>query len=171
MSPGAPRRPSSVPPSGTDGGCAWKISADVDAATGAARAFRFARQLGFAPTAAAAFAVAVSELIANAVRHAGRGGVTLRALGAPRPGIEVVVEDRGPGIADLGAAMSDGWSAGRRLAPDVPHDPRCGRGVGLGAVQRLADELEIRNRPGGGLRAVARKRLPRARLSSPAGRG
>jgi serine/threonine-protein kinase RsbT len=113
--------------------------------------------IGLGGKAQGEIAIAVSELVTNALKFAGGGTLTARRIGAPRVGIEVVVEDDGPGIPDPDAARIDGFSEGRVLAPeDYAHRTR-GLGAGLGAVQRLMDEVVIEPRPGGGTRVVARK--------------
>ena len=90
------------------------------------------------------------------LKFAGSGRLVLKRLTAPRPGIEIVVEDDGPGIDDIEQAMLDGVSEGREIA-EIPIKERRGIGGGLGAVDRLMDEFELVNRPDGGVRATARK--------------
>jgi serine/threonine-protein kinase RsbT len=102
-------------------------------------------------------ALAVAELVSNVARHGGgRGRLVLRALEQPRPGVEVVVCDNGPGIANPELALQDGWSRGGQRTPDSPRD---GLGTGLGAVRRAMDELRIDPRFEGGTRVTARKFL------------
>lgn len=108
---------------------------------------KLARELGFDDRAANDVAIAVGELVSNAVRHARGGALELRELASPRPGIEIVVSDEGPGIASTELAMADGWSRGGPRAVDRP--PSEGLGCGLGAVRRLMDELDIASGAGG----------------------
>lgn len=90
---------------------------------------------------AAALITAVSELVTNVVKYAGSGLVSLRPTRQiQRPGIEVIVEDKGPGIADIAAAMRDYVSTGGTL------------GLGLPGAKRLVDEFDIVSRPGQGTR-------------------
>jgi serine/threonine-protein kinase RsbT len=129
----------------------------VDRCSSAVLARHFARRAGLAEQATAAVAIAVAELISNAVRHAGKGRLELRMLDAAggRPGgVEVKVHDDGPGIADLEAAARDGYSCGGWLLPDTP---RSGLGAGLGSVRRLMDEVRIISVPGVGTTVIARK--------------
>ena len=102
-------------------------------------AVREAQHLGFSRTAAIEIAVAVAELVSNAVRHAGGGTLVVRRVTTPHIGVEVVVRDRGPGI--IARAFEDGFSEGRLLGPDAPRRVGQGLGVGLGAVRRLTDDL------------------------------
>ena len=79
----------------------------------------------------------------------------------PRHGLEITVEDRGPGIEDVDSALLDGFSEGRMLTEEeLMTRPRRGLGTGLGAVQRMMDSLRFENRESGGLRVVACKWLP-----------
>jgi serine/threonine-protein kinase RsbT len=122
-----------------------------------------ARRIGFGGREIGAISIAVSELVTNVLKFAGSGTLLARPLTAPRPGIEIIVEDRGPGIADPAAAQIDGYSEGRLLEPeDYAHRTR-GRGAGLGAVARLMDDVRIESPPGGGVRITARKWIPAGR--------
>jgi anti-sigma regulatory factor (Ser/Thr protein kinase) len=103
-------------------------------------ATRIARAAGVSRRGALEIATAASELASNVVRHGGGGSVVIRFVEVPRPHIEIVAVDSGPGIDDVEAAMRDGWSAGRPRGPD---DPRDGLGSGLGAVRRAMDAVLI----------------------------
>ena len=46
--------------------------------------------------------------------------------------------DQGPGIADVGLALSDGWSSGS------------GMGLGLSGARRLVDDFDLRTGAGEG---------------------
>lgn len=123
----------------------------------AAMARRFARAAGLDAISSVAVGTAASELASNAVRHAGGGLVRLRVLRLPRPAIELVVTDQGPGIATY-CSRSSTASRGARLLPD---GMRGGLGAGLGAVARLMDELTIETVPRQGTRLTALKWLTR----------
>lgn len=86
---------------------------------------------------------AASELARNTVVYGG-GGVMLweiRFEGA-RKGLRLSFEDRGPGIADLTLAMTDGWTSGS------------GMGMGLSGAKRLVNDFDIASRPGEGTRVT-----------------
>jgi phosphoserine phosphatase RsbX len=119
----------------------------------------FARSAGFSAKPAWEIAIVVSELVKNAARHAGAGTIIMRRVDGVREGVEIVVEDDGPGIPDVSAAMRDGYSGGRMLMPEEVGRKGRGLGSGLGAVGRLMDEIEIENKPTSGLRVTARKWL------------
>ena len=100
-----------------------------------------AREIGMGEGPAAALATAASELVTNAVKYAHSGVVTVRPVRErENPGLELVVEDRGPGIKDLDFAMRDHASTGGTL------------GLGLPGARRLVDAFEITTRPGEGTR-------------------
>jgi serine/threonine-protein kinase RsbT len=113
------------------------------------RAREAAKGLGFGLVDQSRIATAVSELARNVVRYAvgGRGDVTIRVLTmAPeRTGIEIIVQDGGPGIADIEQAMRDGFTSGSGL------------GMGLPGTKRLMDEMHIVSGLGRGTTVTIRK--------------
>ena len=86
---------------------------------------------------------AASELARNAVIHGGGGHMEVEVLeeGARR-GLRLHFADRGPGIADMSLAMTEGWSSGNGL------------GLGLTGAKRLCSEFEIQTAPGEGTRVT-----------------
>lgn len=100
-----------------------------------------AQQTGMSSGATAALCTAVSELVTNVIKYADAGLLTLRpTVQIKRPGVEVIVEDRGPGIADIETAMKENVSTGGTL------------GLGLPGTKRLVDEFDIESQPGAGTR-------------------
>ncbi|MFF3177060.1 ATP-binding protein [Streptomyces sp. NPDC057900] len=113
-----------------------------EAARGSAAAL--GRRIGLGETRTAELVLAVAELAANLTKHAVNGSVLLRVLRNQEvAGVEVIVVDGGPGIADVTAALRDGTSTAGTL------------GIGLGAVHRLADSFDIHSQPGIGTVQVA----------------
>jgi serine/threonine-protein kinase RsbT len=133
-------------------------AAAADRLATAAAARRFGLQSGLSPVRSNELALAAAEIASNVARHAWDGTLVLRHLVAPRPMIEIVCTDRGPGIADLSAARRDGFSGGKQLAPDSPRHE--GFGLGLGALERLMDEVQIDSAIGIGTTVIARKWIP-----------
>ena len=123
--------------------------ADVlDCASAQQCARRMALALGFSESASEEVVLAVAELAANLVRHAGQGLLTVRPLqAAMQSGIEIETEDRGPGIEDIESSFADGYST------------RGGLGYGMGTVNRLMDEMDVNSEPGLRTRIVARRFL------------
>ncbi len=107
-----------------------------------------ARSLGLSETDAGRAAVVATELGSNLIKHAGHGELIVNAGFDPpgRAGIELLALDRGPGIADIAAALRDGYS--------TAGSP----GTGLGSVRRLADEFDIYSGAGRGTAVLARVR-------------
>src|SRR5579863_2255465 len=73
---------------------------------------------------------AASEIARNTIDYGGGGELRLEAVrvGARR-GLRLIFSDRGPGIADLGRALTDGYTSGGGL------------GLGLGGAKRLCSEF------------------------------
>jgi serine/threonine-protein kinase RsbT len=124
------------------------ISGEQDIVLARQRARDLARQLGFGMVDQSRIATAVSELTRNVVRYAtgNRGEIHLRQVPSPRGvGIEIVVADQGPGIANLDEALREGFTSGH------------GMGMGLPGTKRLMDEMEIDSVPGRGTVITIRK--------------
>lgn len=135
-----------------------RIGGEFDVLSAIALSQECAEALGMDATEVTTVEIVVGELACNLVRHAGGGTLTLNMLGGVRPGLEIVADDDGPGFADVGKALADGYSRGRLLDPDNRVRGEDGLGSGLGAVARFADDLEIVNKPGGGARVTVLKR-------------
>jgi anti-sigma regulatory factor (Ser/Thr protein kinase) len=99
---------------------------------GAAQAAQLA---GLNATDAGRLAIVLTEAATNILKHAGHGELLVRAL---ERGVELIALDRGPGMADVHAALSDGHSTA-----GTP-------GTGLGAIRRLSDQLALWSQPGHG---------------------
>ncbi len=129
----------------------------LDCAVAQQAARRLTRELGFPTTDSEEVVLAVAELAANVVRHAGRGLLTFRPLDCDgRLGIEVEAEDHGPGINDVEQAFTDGYSTAGGL------------GYGLGTVNRLMDDLEIASTAALGTRILCRRWIRSERSALPA---
>ena len=119
-------------------------SADIVSARKEARAL--ALQAGFSFCDSTLITAAISEIARNVLEYAQQGEVTISLLkNGTKAGVKIVVNDRGPGIADIGEVMKDGYST------------RQGMGIGLPGTKRLMDEFEIRSRPGVGTTVTMKK--------------
>jgi serine/threonine-protein kinase RsbT len=89
---------------------------------------------------------AASELARNTLDYGGGGVVRMQLLEkGGRRGVELVFEDKGPGIPDIQAALKDGFTTGSGL------------GLGLGGARRLTNEFSIESTVGVGTKiAIAR---------------
>lgn len=125
---------------------ARRVRNELEATTARIHVMALARELGFTKTATHEIGTSVSELAANLVAHTSRGGwVRASEVEADgRVGIEIRARDDGPGIPDLGAALSDGFSTNGGL------------GGGLPGTRRMMDEFEVESGPRGTL-VVVRK--------------
>lgn len=95
-------------------------------------------ELGFDLKESEEFAIVVSELATNLIKHATGGQLVINSIeDGGRLGIKIESQDDGPGIADVEQAIADGFSTTGSL------------GYGLGTINRLMDEFEIQPRPEG----------------------
>ncbi len=118
-------------------------SSAVGACRGAALAL--AGRLDFTAHRTDQLVLAASEAASNLHKHAVEGSMLLRIVrDSHGPGIELVTIDAGPGLRDAGAALRDGHSTSGSL------------GIGLGAIQRLADFYDLYSAPGRSTALVAR---------------
>ena len=125
-------------------GFAIRSDSDVVAARQAVRAR--AVELRFSLVDQTKIVTAASELARNTLVYGGGGTMRLEVLEhAPRTGLRMVFEDRGPGIADVEQALRDGFTSGGGL------------GLGLGGSRRLVDEFQIESVVGEGTRVTATK--------------
>lgn len=86
---------------------------------------------------------AASELARNTLDYGGGGTLLIESVAdGVRRGVRLTFEDEGPGIADIGKALSDGYTTGGGL------------GLGLGGAKRLSNEFSITSNPGKGTRVV-----------------
>lgn len=121
------------------------------------KARKFAAAAGLGTRAQWELAIAVSEAATNMVKYAGGGVIVLRELRGPRAGVEFEARDQGGGISSLERALQDHVSDDlHRLERPDPRSAR-GLGLGLGAIHRLMDEVEIDAKPGEGTSIRGRK--------------
>ena len=111
------------------------------------RATAVASGLGFDEVGVGEVALLATELCTNMLKHAGQGRLLVgdgdgAANGAAR--VDLLALDRGPGMSDVSACLSDGYSSAGTL------------GHGLGAVRRLATQFHIASWPGRGCAVFAR---------------
>jgi anti-sigma regulatory factor (Ser/Thr protein kinase) len=93
---------------------------------------RFCEVTGLSISEASRASIVVTELATNLVHHAklGSGAIAI-AANTTSPEIEIMSLDGGPGLRDAAKCFQDGFSTG-----GTP-------GNGLGAVKRLADEMDF----------------------------
>ncbi len=127
-------------------GCVVRVEEESQVGDARRQFARLAHDLGFDETDAGRVALVATEMAGNLVKHTDRGG---RLLAQPRLqggvlGMDLLGLDRGPGIANVGQALRDGFT--------TAGSP----GTGLGAISRVADRFEIHSVPGVGTGILAR---------------
>jgi CBS domain-containing protein/anti-sigma regulatory factor (Ser/Thr protein kinase) len=90
-------------------------------------------------------AVAAYELELNQVIHSEGGTISLSVTDGR---IEIAAEDVGPGIADVDAAMREGWSTASEWIRSLGF----GAGMGLPNAKRVSDEFSLDSGAGRGTR-------------------
>jgi serine/threonine-protein kinase RsbT len=125
---------------------AVEVESEADIVTARVRTKAVAEAIGFNYMDQTRIATAVSELARNAFQYAGKGKVRISPINiGAEHGIEIVVEDHGPGIKDLESAVKGGYSTSRGL------------GMGLSGSRKLMDEFEIKTKIGEGTTIRVRK--------------
>jgi len=119
---------------------------DFEHAGTASAAFKKAlKGLGIEASIVRRAAVASYELELNEVIHSEGGGISCH-VGDGR--IEIVAEDRGPGIPNVESAMTEGFSTANEWIRSLGF----GAGMGLPNARRVSDDFEIDSGPGRGTR-------------------
>ncbi len=121
----------------TQGTLSLRNEADIVLCRQAVR--RLTQQVKFSLVDQTKLITAASELSRNTVVY-GLGGEMRWEIvqqGA-RTGVRLAFEDKGPGIADVALALTDGWTSG------------AGMGVGLSGSRRLVNDFDIRTAVGEG---------------------
>ncbi|MET8572757.1 ATP-binding SpoIIE family protein phosphatase [Streptomyces sp. NPDC004783] len=111
-----------------------------------------AARAGLDEQCTASAALVATELATNLLKHAGGGRVLIDVVSPPvltagredARVVQIATVDHGPGIADVPAALSDGFTTTGSL------------GAGLGTCARLADDFDLHSVPGRGTVALAR---------------
>lgn len=107
----------------------------------------------------AAAALVATELATNLLKHAKGGQLLIETVPPPvlpagqeaTSVVQIAAIDHGPGMADVPAALRDGFSTASTL------------GAGLGACRRITDDFDLHSVPGRGTVALARIGATRGR--------
>ncbi len=110
------------------------------------------RQLGISPEIIRRVSIAMYEGEINMVIHAGGGKADVKVC---EDHIEIVLDDKGPGIKNIDQAMQEGYST----APDRIRSLGFGAGMGLPNMKRYTDSMEITSTVGVGTKVVMRVNL------------
>ena len=115
------------------------VRSEQDIVTSRQLVRKLVQQLGFSLVDQTKMVTAASEIARNTLIYGGGGEMHWQLLDdGIRKGLRLSFEDRGPGIPDLGLAMTDGWTSGHGL------------GKGLTGSKRLVNEFELQTAVGQG---------------------
>jgi len=124
----------------------FNIMSEFDVNSAVIKTGKFVTALGCNETFVKMFMTTVSELAHNILKYAGIGHIYVREIYRTGSiGMEIVAEDKGPGINDIDSAMKDHFSSKGTL------------GLGLPGVKRLMDEFYIESNPDSGTRVTVKK--------------
>jgi serine/threonine-protein kinase RsbT len=116
-----------------------KIEKEQDVVPFRNRVKEYAMKIGMSLVNQTKLITAASELVRNMLKYANGGVVIIEVISFGRDsGIRLIFQDQGPGIKDVKAAMTDGFSTGKSL------------GIGLPGAKRLVNEFEIKSELGTG---------------------
>lgn len=114
------------------------------------RTRKISELLGFDTQDQTRITTAVSEIVRNAFEYGQGGRIEYRLLGTKSPqSLEIVVQDKGPGIADVEAVLAGLYRS------------TTGMGIGIIGARRLMDQFDIDTAPGVGTAVRLQKLLPR----------
>src|ERR1700742_4361959 len=109
------------------------------------RATEMAARQGFGEADSGKVALVATELATNLLKHGNGGEVLVGPYGEGLDsGIELIALDKGPGISNLAASLTDGYSTAGTA------------GKGLGAVVRQSHFVDVASWPGVGTAFLAR---------------
>ncbi len=107
------------------------------------------RELGISSEVIRRVSIAMYEGEINMVIHAGGGTAEVTIT---EDCIEIILDDKGPGIKDIDQAMQEGFST----APDSVRSLGFGAGMGLPNMKRYTDYMKITSTVGVGTKIVMR---------------
>ena len=110
------------------------------------------RQLGISSETIKRVSIAMYEGEINMVIHAGGGVAEVKVC---EDYIEIILDDKGPGIKDIDQAMQEGFST----ATETIRSLGFGAGMGLPNMKKHSDSMTIESTVGVGTRIVMRVNL------------
>jgi len=123
-----------------------KIHGEVDIAKASFEGKLSAETVGFRQSEQYMIATVISELARNIFIYALRGEIIIKIIEKNnKKGLEIIAQDKGSGIKDIGQAMKDNFSTSNGL------------GLGLPGVKRIMDEFVIETKAGVGTKITVRK--------------
>jgi serine/threonine-protein kinase RsbT len=122
-----------------------EVKTETDVVKARASAMAFCSSMRLQESACMKLSTATSELARNILHYTSGGQIVIRCVTAPRPGIEIIARDQGPGIADLDHKLSGQYKS------------RTGLGLGLTGTRRLVDSFDVQTSPESGTTITVRK--------------
>ncbi|MGL4827890.1 MAG: ATP-binding protein [Vibrio sp.] len=111
---------------------------EADSTTAVMGSYVLARKLGFSHVEVSEIATVVSELATNVFKYAEFGTVEITEIEDQKQlGVQIIVQDKGPGIVNIELALQDHFTTGGSL------------GLGLPGVKRMTDEFQIESNSSG----------------------
>ena len=126
----------------------------VSAGEASAKIKRTLKKLGVDSALLRRISVCSYEVELNLVIHSLGGTIDFKVT---TEDVELLIKDRGPGIADLDLAMREGWST----APESVRMMGFGAGMGLPNMKRNADVFDIKSEVGVGTEILMKFHLKR----------
>jgi len=123
------------------------VREQADAGKAREQAVRAAESARFDDESSSRLAIIVAEMASNLLKHTADGGEILINAQTPSAGpggVELLAIDRGPGMANPGAALEDRFSSSGSL------------GIGFGAIRRQSNHFDIHSVPVHGTAVLAR---------------
>jgi len=115
------------------------IGVESDIVTSRQMVRKLTRQLMFTLVDQTKMITAASELSRNTLVYGGGGEMRWEIVERDQQvGLRLAFEDKGPGIADVKLALTDGWTSG------------VGMGMGLSGSRRLVNDFDLRTALGEG---------------------
>ena len=105
------------------------------------------KQMGVGPEAIRKVAIAMYEGEINMVIHANGGSADVLIFPDK---IRIILEDTGPGIADISLAMQEGWSTAKENVRNLGF----GAGMGLPNMKKYTDKMDIESELGKGTKVT-----------------
>lgn len=133
----------------TDQRLHFRIQSVTDVSDSRRKGMQLALEMGFAHADATKIAVVISELARNILIYAKTGTITVipHQEADGQRYIQIIADDKGPGIPHLDQAMTDGYSTSGGL------------GLGLSGSRRMMDEFHIHSEVNQGTTITAVKWL------------
>ena len=105
------------------------------------------RQLNIDPETIRKVSIAMYEGEINMVIHANGGSADVLIFPDK---IRIILEDTGPGIADISLAMQEGWSTAKQNVRNLGF----GAGMGLPNMKKYTDKMDIESELGKGTKVT-----------------